>query len=100
MAELKGVTKLPEAPDNGFDELDQQTLDRKARAHGRFVTVTIWDVHKGDIDFDTGEWTYKLRPRSIELMLDADRDQALAMHDRVHGVRTGEVTLAAAGDPD
>jgi len=100
MPELKCESKLPEAPDCGFDELDDATIERKARTHGRFVTITIWDVAKGAIDFDTGERTYKMRARSVEVMTDADRDQALAMHDRIHGVRTGEITLAAAGEPE
>ena len=94
--ELKGQSKLPEAPDNGFEEIPLAELLRKAVAHGRYVTVTIWDVAEGHIDYDTGEQTLKLRPKSIEVMQDADLDQALAMHDRVHGNRTGEVTLAAA----
>lgn len=99
---LKGNSNLPEAPDNGFEEIPLAELLRKAVAHGRYVTVTIWDVSNGAIDYDTGEQTLKLRPRSIEVMQDADADQAVAMHDRVHGNRTGEVTLAAvasnAGD--
>jgi|ERR1043165_6358328 hypothetical protein len=97
--ELKAATKLPEAPDNGFEELTDSEIERKARVHGRFVTVTVWDVSNGGIDYDTGERSFKFRPRSIEIMTGADADQAIAMHDRVHGARTGEVTLGvASGD--
>lgn len=97
MADIKGESKLPDELDNGLCEIPDEQLERLGFAHGRIVTVTVWDVHLGGIDFDGGERTYKMRVKSVEIMLDADRDQAMAMHDRVHGVRTGEVTLGAAG---
>jgi len=89
----------PDAPDFGFAELGDM-LAAGATLHRRYITITVWDVHEGNTDFDTGERKLKLRARSIEPMIEtADKDQALAMHDRAHGVRTGEVTLGiAAGD--
>jgi len=97
MAMIKGESKLPDELDNGLAEIPDAQLRRLGGSHGRIVTVTIWDVHMGGIDFDNGEQTWKLRVKSVEVMTDADRDQAVAMHDRIHGARTGEVTLGAAG---
>ena len=94
---LTAASKLPELLDNGIDEIADAELDRKGRSHGRIVTVTVWEVGESKTGYVSGEQSFKLTVKSVEIMLDADRDQAMAMHDRVHGMRTGEVTLGAAG---
>jgi hypothetical protein len=91
---------LPTAPDNGFDssfgELIAGSMGRK-----RYITVTVWEVRKTTIDHGNGNAkSVLLGVVSVEPILnDTDAQQALAMHDRAHGDRTGEVTLGAVAEP-
>jgi hypothetical protein len=92
---------MPATDDNGFYGI-LGDLHTGAESGKRVVTVTVWDVSKTSINRRKGGLrTEILSVVSVEPLSGADAEQAMAMHDRMHGERTGVVTLGAAlGEPD
>jgi hypothetical protein len=87
---------FPSDEDNGFAGIASDVLaggmNRK-----RWITVVIWEAASTKIDHKNGNVrSQTMRVVSVEPLINqGDAEQALAMHDRAHGDRTGETTLDA-----
>jgi len=91
---------LPVGEDFGFYGILSE-IHKGAATGTRFVTVTVWDVAKTNIHRRKGNVrTEVLAVVSVEPVFGPDAEQAMAMHDRMRGERTGSVTLGeASGQP-
>jgi len=94
---LTAAGDLPGDLYNGFTAIVSELL-KGAERGAKYVTVTVWQAGSTTINHRKGNATRQaLAVVSVEILRDADADQAMAMHDAAFHARTDDESMPKQG---